>query len=402
MRGEGRKPQKRGAFGTAHKLPSGRYRAMYHGPDGRRYKADRTFLTEKDARGWLSLRQAEIISKSWLPPNAHEARTSLTLTAYADTWLPKRKVRGQLLKPRTREHYRRLLDQHILPILGGLPIAGISKDDVESWYDNDLNATTPTLRAHCYGLLKTIMATAVDEEKVPINPCVIRGAGTARRVHKPRPATLEEIEIIATSMPERYRAMVLLAAWAALRFGELTELRRADITIVEPTAKELEAAAATDAPPPEPYGIVHIERAVVRTDDGFTPTTPKSEAGRRDVEIPPHLLPAIRDHLGRHTGREEDALLFPAISGGHLAPATLYRHFYKARLEAKRKDLRWHDLRHSGAVLAAATGASLAELMARLGHSTPGAAMRYQHAAQGRDRQIAKLLSGIARGDTQK
>ena len=56
VRGKGRKPQKRGAFGTAHKLPSGRYRAMYRGPDGRRYTAPRTFLTEKDARGWLSLR----------------------------------------------------------------------------------------------------------------------------------------------------------------------------------------------------------------------------------------------------------------------------------------------------------------------------------------------------------
>ena len=60
-----------------------------------------------------------------------------------------------------------------------------------------------------------------------------------------------------------------------------------------------------------------------------------------------------------------------------------------------REDLRWHDLRHSGAVLAAATGASLAELMARLGHSTPQAALRYQHVAQGRDKQIAALLSKL-------
>ena len=47
-------------------------------------------------------------------------------------------------------------------------------------------------------------------------------------------------------------------------------------------------------------------------------------------------------------------------------------------------------------MLAAATGASLAELMARLGHSTPQAAMRYQHAAKGRDREIAALLSKLA------
>ena len=91
-----------------------------------------------------------------------------------------------------------------------------------------------------------------------------------------------------------------------------------------------------------------------------------------------------------------DSLVFPNESGEHLQPSTLYRHWYKARAEAGRDDLRWHDLRHSGAVLAAATGASLAELMARLGHSTPQAAMRYQHAAQGRDREIAALLSKLA------
>ena len=65
--------------------------------------------------------------------------------------------------------------------------------------------------------------------------------------------------------------------------------------------------------------------------------------------------------------------------------------------KAGRPDLRFHDLRHSGAVLAA-TGATLAELMGRLGHSTPQAAMRYQHAPQGRDKKIAAALSKIALG----
>ena len=97
--------------------------------------------------------------------------------------------------------------------------------------------------------------------------------------------------------------------------------------------------------------------------------------------------------------RDANALLFPAEHGGHLAPGHAYRQFYKARDAAGRPDLRFHDLRHSGAVLAALTGATLAELMARLGHSTPQAAMRYQHAAHGRDRQIAAALSKIALGE---
>ena len=70
--------------------------------------------------------------------------------------------------------------------------------------------------------------------------------------------------------------------------------------------------------------------------------------------------------------------------------------YTKARAAAGRPDLRLHDLRHTGATLAAPTGATLAELMARLGHSTPQAALRYQHAAQGRDTEIARLLSVMA------
>lgn len=81
-----------------------------------------------------------------------------------------------------------------------------------------------------------------------------------------------------------------------------------------------------------------------------------------------------------------------------MQPSTLYRHFYKARAAAERPDLPWHDLRHTGATLAAQTGATLAELMTRLGHSTHQAALRYQHAAHGRDRVIADALSKLAKG----
>jgi integrase len=113
---------------------------------------------------------------------------------------------------------------------------------------------------------------------------------------------------------------------------------------------------------------------------------------------PPHIIPLIEAHLAKYVDTGRDSLIFPAFDNpeGHLQPSTLYRHWYRARDKAGRPDLRWHDLRHSGAVLAAATGASLAELMERLGHATPAAAMRYQHAARGRGREIAALLSKLA------
>jgi integrase len=81
------------------------------------------------------------------------------------------------------------------------------------------------------------------------------------------------------------------------------------------------------------------------------------DAGRRGQRVLPRLRAA------------NAAFVFPAAGDPtkHLAPASLYKVFYKAREEAGRPDLRFHDLRHTGAVLAASTGATLAELMARLG-----------------------------------
>ena len=371
-RGAGRKTRTGGTFGSVDKLATG-YRARYYGPDGRRYKAPTLFLAKQDARAWLALRQSEIIRKAWTPPEATQPVTQkLTLAVYAERWLTLRE-----LKDRTREHYRTLLDKHILPSLGSLPIASITADDVRAWHAG-MGNSTPTLRAHCYGLLRTILASAASDGKIATNPCVIRGAGTARRVHKIRPATLDELETLTAAMPAPYQLMVLLGAWCALRFGELTELRRGDIDLSGE--------------------VIRVQRAVVRAGGAFKVTTPKSDAGIRDVAIPPHLLPTIEKHLANHVDAHLDSLLFPAVQGEHLAPATLYRQYYKARDAAGRPDLRFHDLRHSGAVLAAATGASLAELMARLGHSTPQAAMRYQHAAAGRDREIAALLSKMAQG----
>ena len=377
-RGEGRK-NRAGAFGSVDKLATG-YRARYYGPDGRRYKAPTMFLTIKDARGYLSTVQADIIKKAWMPPEAEPTvSTKLTFEVYAKDWLRHRDV-----KDRTREHYTKLLDDHLVPAFGALPLASITADDVRAWHTK-MGNDTPTMRAHCYGLLRTIMGTAASDGKISTNPCVIRGAGATKRKVTIRPASIEELQALVWEMPKRYRAMTVLAAWCALRFGELTELSRKDLVLSIPKDD------VTD-----PTGVVRIERAVVRTEDGFKVTTPKSESGARDVAVPPHLVRPLQDHLDQFVGPEPDALLFPAEHGGHLAPATLYRQFYRARSAAGRDDLRWHDLRHSGAVLAAATGATLAELMARLGHSTPAAAMRYQHAAQGRDRQIAALLSKLA------
>lgn len=366
----------RAAEGTIRRLKSGRYQARFQYPDGVRRPAPRTFQTRRDASAWLSQQEADVSRGLW-QQEQHAASMAVEFSEYAERWLKNRKVKGRALKPRTRAGYRDLLDRFLLPEFGKQLVHTISREDVERWYDRTATGT-PTYRAKAYSLLRTILNGAVDEGYLPGNPARIRGAGTTERKHLIRPATLEELRDISEAVPPRYRLMILFAAWCDLRYGELTELRREDID----TKK----------------GVIHVRRGVSLVDGEFVVDTPKTAAGVRDVTIPPHLMDSVRKHLLEYTSPGPDGLLFPSRTdpSAHLRQSSLARVYYPARAKAGRPDLRFHDLRHTGAVYAAQAGATVAELMARLGHSTPAAAMRYQHVAQGRDAVIAQRLSEMA------
>lgn len=361
---------RRRGFGHIRKLPSGRWQASYIGPDGARHAAGVTFDARIDAEGWLVRRRDEIEDGSWTLGGTRRPR-STTLGDYAASWLERRD-----LKPRTRDHYRHLLDSFILPTFGTSPLRAVTPREVNEWHHQLGKVTGPTYRAHAYSLLRTLYRTAIDEDEATTSPCRLRGGGQSKRVKKIQPASLEELQRLTEAMPDRLRAAVLIAAWCGLRFGELTELRRKDVDLRN--------------------GILHIRRGVVLVDGERLVGTPKSGAGVRDVAVPPHLLPVLRDHIAAHVDFGRDALIFTSTEGAYLPHSSLSWHWNRAREAAGRPDLRWHDLRHTGAVLAAQTGASLAELMARLGHSSVGAALRYQHAARGRDGEIAAALSALA------
>jgi integrase len=359
-------------FGNVRKRASGRFQARYTGPDGRTYSAPVTFDSRQYADAWLSRVHGDIQAERWVSPDAPKVAAPVMLRSYSKAWLA-----GRDLSPSTRRLYRVTLDKQILPAFGDTAITAITPVMVREWNAKLRTETGPTQRAHAYSLLRTILGTALADELTPANPCRVRGAGQVKRARAIQPATLEQLAALTKAMPDRHRLMVLLAAWCALRFGELAELRRSDVDVRA--------------------GVVHVRRGVVRTSSGGSEVKgPKSEAGRRDVAIPPHLMPAVKAHLRDHVSASRDALVFPAAGGGHMAPSSLYAVYHPARDKAGRPDLRFHDLRHTGAVLAAATGATLAELMARLGHSTVSAAMRYQHAAADRDKVIAAALSELA------
>jgi len=364
------------SFGTIRRLPSKMYQASYIGPDMARHNAPGTFTARADAESWIALERRLIEWDEWMPPAQRRAKQlhddTQTLRTYADTWLPERTaVRG--LKPKTVSEYQRYLDRLIYPALGEMRLKDVTPAAIRAWIGK-LNAKTPRINEHAYALVKTILATAVQDELLDRNPCRERMRKPIRHIGEP--ATLEELALLVAAMPERLRLMIELAAWCALRFGEVAELRRGDVDLKN--------------------GVIRVSRAVQWVDGKKIVAAPKADSVRV-VAFPPHIGEAIKEHLRKHAQWGKDGLMFPTTHGEQYRAPTFHQaYFRKAREAAGRPDLRFHDLRHTGATLAAASGATLAELMQRLGHSTVSAALAYQHAAQGSDKRIALRLSEIA------
>jgi integrase len=213
---------------------------------------------------------------------------------------------------------------------------------------------------------------------VVTNPCTIKGAGVEPSSERPIITVAQAFEV-ADLVGPRIRSIVLLAAFVGLRKGEMLGMRRQDL--------DLDAQLVT----------IEQQRQLSRNGTHLV-GPPKTDAGRRVVAIPSALVDDLRHHLDRYAQPAENGYVFTGAKGGPLAPHVLQKAWDKARTQLGLDDVHLHDLRHLAGTLAATTGAGTKELMHRLGHSSPQAALRYQHATLARDRAIADGLDALLRG----
>ena len=362
-------------FGNVRKLPSSRFQARYLGPDGLERKAPHTFETEKQAAKWLTIVESEIIKGDWTAPEAGE----VLLGEYGQVWIAERK-----LAPRTRENYEDLFRLRIRPYLGDLALGAIRPQTIRTWRAQLLKGGTPEPQAvKAYSLLRAILNTAVKEDEIiRQNPCRIKGYD---RYHTPeRPvATVAQVYKLADAMPARFRALVLVAAFSGLRWGELAALRRSDVDLAA--------------------GTVRVPRKLAALRDRMEFGPPKSEASNRTVTLPAAAVTALKPHMLQHVAAGAEALVFTGDKGALLRTGNFGRAVkWKATLAAVGlpEGFHFHDLRHTGNNLAASTGASTRDLMHRMGHSSMRAALIYQHATSERDREIAAGMDArIAKQD---
>jgi integrase len=439
---------RRTAFGSTRKLASGRWQARYLEDDGTRRAAPRTFTTQREAEDWLAASRTDLLRGTFHSPSAGTE----TLAVYAATYLGTRVD----LAPATAHAYASLLRLWLTADLthpgtgrtvnlGALALRRVTPAAVADWYaaalatgqanarkraqvahdrrraralhaarvwarENghqvastgrlspavledwrasgspapallDLPPTDPPRDAgrvqvvQAYRLLRSIMTAAHRDGLVPANPCTLRGGGSTRTRERV-PASAAEVAQIAGHMPPRYAAAVHVAAWSGLRAGELFALTRADVNLANGTVRVARA-------------LVHVPGSPPR----FGP--PKTAASLRTVHLPAPVVDVLADHLAAFTRPGPDALVFTREDGRPVNSRTRTTLFRAACAQVGRHDLRWHDLRHTGATLAAQAGASLRELQARLGHATIAAAMTYQHATADRDRELAARMAQL-------
>jgi integrase len=191
---------------------------------------------------------------------------------------------------------------------------------------------------------------------------------------------------LAAAMPERWRALVLLAATTSLRWGELMALTRSDVDL--------------------DHGTVRVVSAVSEVNGKIVIGPPKSAAGRRTVAVPASVVAVLREHVVSFSEAGAHGRVFVGARGRTFRRSN-FQPLGRKGIEAAGlpAGFRFHDLRHTGNTWAAATGANLRELMERMGHSSTRAALIYLHAAKEGDRAIAagidRHLTGSSDGEGQ-
>lgn len=157
-----------------------------------------------------------------------------------------------------------------------MALGQLSPSRVRSW-NAALAKSHPVVAAKAYRLLSSMMRAAVADEVIVRNPCQVKSAGTERGPERPL-ATVAEVAALANAMPANLRLAVLVAAWCQLRRAELLGLRRRDVDLLHRTLT-VEVTKTT----------MMSGKAVVKA--------PKTDAGRRTIAIPSHVIPELETHL---------------------------------------------------------------------------------------------------------
>lgn len=333
--------------GSVDRLPSGRWRARYRGPDGHRHAS--AFDTKAQANTWLANQLTDQTRGAWIDPRAGR----IVLSEWAESWW----ATTVNLRPSTRERDRGYMARYVLPTFGDHEIRHIDHLEVRAWVAELATKLSPATVVKAYQILAKLLGAAVDAGLLVQNPC--------RRVPLPRVErkemrflTPDEIARLSDTIHPRYRALVLVGCYGGLRIGEMAGLRRSRVDVLR--------------------ARLDVAEIIVEVAGELFSGPPKTRAGRRSVGLPRSIADELARHLGSWSSPE---LVFTSPDGGPLRVPSWRQRFWTPAVKASGLEpFRPHDMRHTAVSLWIAQGANPKQVAARAGHTSVAFALdRYGH-----------------------
>jgi len=314
--------------------------------------------------------------------------TRLTFGDFASDWLHRTQAR---IKPRTFDLYADIVRVHLTPRFGSTRLSGITRRDIEAFVTDKRAGTRRGRRGSRVPLaastinailvvLKMILADAVDQDLLGDNPASrvkpLRRGDEVEHMHMLSPVEVTRLIEVAE---EPWRTLYLLLVHSGLRIGEATALRWRDL--------DLRA------------GVLHVRRTLgrVREADGrstWAEGSPKSRAGRRQVELSPTAIQALLAHPAGDDPERD--FVFRSRTGGPLDANNIRAAFRRHLTAAGLPERRLHDLRHTFAGLLIAAGVHVRKIQQLMGHSSIGVTMGvYGHLLPAEFADVGVRLDGV-------
>jgi integrase len=298
-----------------------------------------TFATRNDALDALTNARSDVGRGRFVDPAGGRIRVEVVVERW---WQTRAGHRAS-----TRARDRMVLDNDVLPELGAAQLIEITHEEVQEWVNRLAQRLAPSSVQRSFTVLRQVLDLAVDGRLLAANPSSRIRLPRRQRfdAHFLRP---EELELLASTIDPRFRAMVLVMAWGTLRIGEALGLRRIDLDLSS--------------------GRLRVANNLVEVAGQLHEGPPKTKGGRRTMTLPPSVVSDLRLHVARIGA---SPYLFTARNGALLHSETWRSGTWRPAVAATGLEpLRPHDLKHTGVALLAAAGVDPLEIARRAGHSS--------------------------------
>jgi integrase len=199
-----------------------RYKVRYRDAAGKPHSETKRRLVDAERR--KAEIELDIGSGLWRDPRRGEIR----LEKWAAEWIQTRHD----LRLTTRTRLEITLKVQVLPRFGTTPLVRITNAAVRSWVAEMRAAglSPSTIRKAVFALRQCLDA-AIADNRLAINPAISVPL-PSEPLKPPRFLSQSEVEQLVDAMPDKYKAMVLVGAYAGLRWGEAAGLTRASIDVL--------------------------------------------------------------------------------------------------------------------------------------------------------------------------